>query len=49
MALGIQWEGKTFLDTRLLFGLTKIFMALAYALEWIVKQQRVRVPVSLPG
>ena len=36
MLLGMQWKGKTFLDTRLPFGLRSapiIFMALADALE----------------
>ena len=45
MLLGMQWKGKTFLDTRLPFGLRSapiIFTALADALEWIVKQQGVR-------
>ena len=42
MLLGMQWKGKTFLDTRLPFGLWSapiIFMALADAIEWIVKQR----------
>lgn len=45
MLLGMQWRGRTFLDTRLPFGLRSapiLFTALADALEWIVKQQGVR-------
>ena len=45
MLLGMQWGGRTFLDTQLPFGLRSaliIFTALADTLEWIVRQQGVR-------
>ena len=45
MLLGMHWQGKTFIDTRLPFGLMSaliIFTALADALEWIMKQQGVK-------
>ena len=41
----MQWQGKTFINTRLPFELRSalvIFTALADALEWIVKQQGVK-------
>ena len=37
--LGIQWQGKTFVDTCLPFGLRsapKLFNAVADALEWMI-------------
>ena len=45
LLLGMQWKGKTFLDTRLpreIRSAPIIFTALADALEWIVKQQGIR-------
>ena len=42
--LGMQWDGKVFVDTALPFGLRsapKIFNALADALEWIIREQGV--------
>ena len=44
--LGMQWEGALFVDTALLFGLRstpKIFMAIANAVEWIVKAEEVNL------
>ena len=43
--LGINWQGKVYIDTRLPFGLRSapiIFTALADAVEWFVRQQGVR-------
>ncbi|KAL5477819.1 hypothetical protein EMCRGX_G024667 [Ephydatia muelleri] len=40
--LGMEWEGKLYIDTALPFGLRsapKIFTAVADALEWIMKKQ----------
>ena len=40
--LGMQWQGRTFIDTCLPFGLCsapKIFNATADALEWIIADQ----------
>ena len=45
LLLGMEWQGNTFVDTRLLFGLRSaplIFTAVADSLEWIVKQQGVQ-------
>lgn len=40
--LSMAWEGSLFVDTALLFGLRsvpKIFMTVADALEWQIKQE----------
>ena len=40
LLLGVQWDGKTYLDAQLSFGLRSapmIITVLADALEWIVK------------
>ena len=42
--LGMRWEGMLFIDAALSFGLRsapKIFTAVAYAIEWMVKQEGV--------
>ena len=44
--LGMMWEGNLFVDTALLFGLRtapKIFSAIADAVEWILRQNYIRV------
>jgi len=44
--LGMQWQGRVYVDTCLPFGLQSapiIFTAIADALEWIVKAHRVRI------
>ena len=43
--LGMMWEGKVFIDTTMHFGLRsapKIFMALADAVEWVLKERGVK-------
>ena len=40
--VGMQFEGRVFLDTTLPFGLPKIFTAVADALEWVLRDQGVR-------
>ena len=43
--LGMQWEGKLFIDTALPFGLRsapKVFNAVADALEWIMRSRGIR-------
>ena len=44
--LGVKWQGGVYVDARLSFGLGSaplIFIAIADALEWIVKQQGVGI------
>jgi len=46
LLLSIRWQGEVYIDTRLPFGLRLaliIFIVLADALEWIEKQQGVRI------
>ena len=51
--LGMEWDGKWYVDTALLFGLSsapKIFTALADGLIWIMFSQGVRAAIyALPG
>lgn len=45
LLLGMTWQEKVFVNTRLPFGLRSapmIFTAIADALEWIIKHQRVQ-------
>ena len=53
--LGIQWKGKTFVDTCLPFGLRsapKLLNAVADALEWVIVNEggsQVEFVIPLPG
>lgn len=49
--LGVQWEGKIYIDAALPFGLRSaplIFTTLADALEWILQQRDIS-HIPLPG
>ena len=46
--MGMMWDGALYVDTALPFGLRsapKIFTAIANAVEWIVRQEGVKVAI----